>query len=70
VTRIGGSGFVVGHWSAVGVDTAFGSLPPPVLGAAGNVRLRRSSVLWAGAGVSSGVVVGGSTFVGINTVTE
>jgi hypothetical protein len=54
----------------VGVDTAFGSLPPPVLGAAGNVRLRRSSVLWAGAGVSSGVVVGGSTFVGINTVTE
>ena len=30
--RLGGLGFVVGTWSAVGVDTAFTPLPAPVLG--------------------------------------
>jgi phage tail-like protein len=71
-TRVGGSGFVVGHWSAVGVDTVFGALAPPVLGgAAGNVRLRRMSILWPGtSGAASGIVVGGSARVGITTVME
>src|SRR5262249_58222849 len=41
--RVGGDGFVVDNWSAVGVDTVFGALPPPVLGT--NVRLRRMRVL-------------------------
>ncbi|MGN9908584.1 phage tail protein [Phytohabitans sp. LJ34] len=49
----GGLGWVVGVWSAVGVDTAFTALPAPVLGpvdggAAGRgrpVRLGRSSVV-------------------------
>ena len=54
--RVGGLGFVVGVWSAVGIDTALVPLPAPVLGlatggagAAGRgrpVRLRRHSVLW------------------------
>jgi phage tail-like protein len=65
--RVGGSGFVLGTWSAVGVDTAFSSLAPPVLGKQGNVRLRRMSVLWSGprgrpVGVSTtGAVVGSQT---------
>jgi phage tail-like protein len=46
--RFAGDGFVVGVWSAVGVDTAFTPPPPSVLGAAGNVRLRRASLVAAG----------------------
>src|SRR5687767_13397570 len=30
--RVGGNGFVLGTWSAIGVDTVFGHLAPPVLG--------------------------------------
>jgi phage tail-like protein len=70
LTRVGGSGLVVGLWSAIGVDTAFTPLPAPVLGAAGNVRLRRMSVLWPGTRETGGIVVGGMPQVGITTVME
>lgn len=43
--RLGGSGFVLGMNLAVGVDTAFTALPPPILGRGGNIRLTRTSVL-------------------------
>lgn len=42
------TGWVVGAGSGVGVDTAFMSLPKPVLGSNGNIRLRRNSILAAG----------------------
>ena len=45
--RVGGTGFLVGEWSAVGVDTAFVRLAVPVLGSAGNIHLNRMSVLWS-----------------------
>jgi len=44
--RVGGTGFLVGHWSDVGVDSAFVPLAAPVLGSTGNIRLNRMSVLW------------------------
>lgn len=44
--RVGGEGFVLGPRSALGIDTQIGALPAPVLGREGNVRLRRSTVLW------------------------
>jgi phage tail-like protein len=75
--RLGGLGFVVGTWSAVGVDTAFTPLPAPVLGvdAPGRrgraVRLHRHSVIWPGrAGRRMGVRVGTGSAVGIGTVAE
>jgi phage tail-like protein len=65
--RVGGDGFVIGHWSAVGVDTVFGALPPPVLGT--NVRLRRMSVLWHGPrGPRTGITPGATAVVGVNTI--
>jgi phage tail-like protein len=67
--RMGGNGFVVGNWSAVGVDTVFGALPPPVLGT--NVRLRRMSVLWHGPhGSRTGITPGATAVVGVNTIIE
>ncbi|URM92552.1 phage tail protein I [Streptomyces sp. MRC013] len=64
--RIGGAGFVVGSRSAVGVDTAFVPLPPPVLG--GSLRLDRDGVLWPGpAGSRRGVGVGVVSAVGVHT---
>ena len=67
--RMGGNGFVVGNWSAVGVDTVFGALPPPVLGT--NVRLRRMSVLWHGPhGSLTGITPGATAVVGVNTIIE
>ena len=74
--RLGGLGFVVGTWSAVGVDTAFTPLPAPVLardvpprGRA--VRLGRHSVVWPGrTGRGAGVRVGEGSAVGIHTVAE
>jgi len=70
--RVGGEGFVLGTWSAVGVDTVFGSLAPPVLGkSGGNIRLNRMSVLWPGPrGARSGIVPGETTVVGVKTVME
>ena len=65
--RVGGNGFVIGHWSAVGVDTVFGALPPPVLGT--NIRLRRMSVLWHGSrGPRTGITPGSTAVVGVNTI--
>jgi phage tail-like protein len=67
--RVGGDGFVVGNWSAVGVDTVCGALPPPVLGT--NVRLRRMSVLWHGPrGPRVGITPGTTAVVGVNTIIE
>ena len=69
--RYGGEGFVVGVWSSVGIDTAFTSLPPPVLGASGNVRLRRTSVV--AEGTPRGrlpLAIGVSSVVGVQTLLE
>lgn len=64
--RVGGTGFLIGNLSAVGIDTGFGALPPPILGK--TIRLRRASVVWHGAGGKPGgitpdqmAVVGAST---------
>jgi len=66
--RLGGDGFVVGNWSAVGVDTVFRALPPPVLGT--NVRLGRMSVLWHGPrGRRTGMTPGLTTIVGVTPIT-
>lgn len=51
--RLGGNGFVLGNRSAIGIDTAFAPLPPPVLGRSGNVRLNRMTVLPRGRRTSS-----------------
>jgi phage tail-like protein len=74
--RIGGTGFILGSSSRVGVDTAFRSLPAPVLGTAPAgqgrpVRLNRDSVLWPGGrGHWCGVRVGLRSAVAVNTVVE
>ncbi|MEV4145771.1 phage tail protein I [Amycolatopsis sp. NPDC049691] len=63
--RVGGTGFVVGARSAVGVDTAFVPLPPPVVGA---VRLNHDGVLRPGPrGARHGVGVGVVSAVGVHT---
>jgi phage tail-like protein len=54
--RVGGTGFLLGQWSAVGVDTAFLPLAAPVLGS--NIRLNRMSIL-AGGGRECGTVIVG-----------
>ncbi|MFN0251511.1 MAG: phage tail protein [Kofleriaceae bacterium] len=57
--RVGGGGFLVGIWSAVGVDTVPAAPARPILGALGNVRLRRASVVWPGrGGTRTGLRVG------------
>src|SRR5207247_2046302 len=75
---LGGHGWVVGIWSAVGVDTAFVPLPEPVLdptGPAGGprrgepVRLGRHSVLAPGrTGPHRGIAVGERAAVGVQSV--
>ncbi|MGW5720009.1 phage tail protein [Amycolatopsis sp. NPDC003865] len=63
--RAGGTGFVVGARSAVGVDTAFVPLPPPVVG---GVRLNHDGVLRPGPrGARHGVGVGVVSAVGVHT---
>jgi phage tail-like protein len=69
--RFGNDGFVVGVWSAVGIDTALAPLATSVLGTAGNVRLRRASVV--AAGTPRGrlpLVVGVTAAVGIHTLLQ
>lgn len=69
--RTGGSGFVIGSLSAIGVDSVLGPLPAPVIGATGNVRLSRMSVLWpARRGSHSTFVLGNPVVVGVQTVLE
>jgi phage tail-like protein len=64
-------GFVVGPWARLGVDTAIHALPAPVLGSGGNVRLRRTTVLWPGPRRrGNGPAVGSTTVVGVNTVVQ
>src|SRR5207245_1123854 len=54
-TRVGGTGFVVGSWSAAGIDTVLAPLPAPVLGGPrGNTRLSRATVLWTRRGGARG----------------
>ena len=67
--RFGGTGFLLGHWSAVGIDTGFVPLAAPILGASGNVRLGRMSVLWTRSGATAtGTRVGMRSVVGIQTI--
>lgn len=69
--RFGGMGFILGQWSAIGVDTVFGPPPQPILGKKGNVRLRSMSVLWHGkGGRKTGIIPGQNSWVGINTIVE
>lgn len=68
--RVGGSGFVLGTWSAVGIDTAIAPLPAPVLGKGGNVRLGRMSVLRPGPHGPRDGFVPGRAAVGVQTVME
>lgn len=71
VLRSTSDGFVVGPWSMLGVDTAIHSLPAPVLGRGGNVRLRRTTVLWPGPKRrGGGLTVGSTAAVGIHTVVQ
>ncbi|XVV15535.1 phage tail protein [Actinoplanes sp. CA-131856] len=66
--RLGGAGFVVGHRSTVGVDTAFVPLPPPVLGGAHPLRLNHDGVLRPGPrGARHGLRIGEVSAVGIHT---
>lgn len=67
--RVGGTGFLLGTWGAVGVDTAFVPLAAPVLGSGGNIRLNRMSVLWGQPGSQGyGTVVGRKAVVGRETI--
>jgi phage tail-like protein len=67
--RVGGTGFLLGQWSAVGVDTAFIPLAAPILGKNGNVRLNRMSILWNGpAGPAGGPAVGQNFIVGMQPI--
>jgi phage tail-like protein len=60
--RVGGTMFLAGALSVVGIDTAFLPPPAPVLGRAGNIRLGRASVLrrgrWGKAAPCAPFVVG------------
>jgi phage tail-like protein len=67
--RVGGTGFLPGTWSAIGVDTAFVPLAAPVLGTSGNIRLSRMSVLWGQPGSRGfGTAVGRKSVVGRQTI--
>lgn len=69
--RIADSGFVIGAFSSIGVDSALGPLPAPILGHTGNVRLRRMTVLWpARRGRRPSIVLGGGVIAGIQTIME
>lgn len=67
--RVGGTGFLLGQWSAVGVDTSFIPLAAPVLGSSGNIRLNRMSILWGRpGGRERGSAIGRSFVVGRETI--
>ena len=67
--RVGGKGFLLGNLSAVGIDTGFGTLDPPVLGK--TVRLRRASVVWHGRrGKPGGITPDQTAVVGASTIME
>ncbi len=70
--RIGSNSLVLGSFAALGVDSVLGPLPAPVLGAAGNVRLRRMSVLWPArrGGGRPPFVLGIPIEIGIQTILE
>jgi hypothetical protein len=64
-TRVGGSGFVVGSWSAAGVDTLLAALPAPVLGGPGEACASRGRRCSDAAGGARGPLsVGRSAAVG------
>jgi phage tail-like protein len=60
--RFGGTGFIVGLWSAVGIDSAFLSTPAPVLGSGGTAQLNRMSILPGPTGTQSSI--GRNTIIG------
>jgi phage tail-like protein len=63
--RVGGTGLVVGSWSAIGIDTSLAPLPAPVLGSA---RLSRAAVLWPARGGLRGIASDRSALAGMTTV--
>jgi phage tail-like protein len=68
--RLGGTGFLLGVWSAVGVDTLLAPPAPPVLGS-GNVRLNRMSILGSEAGgIGRGSGLGVNSILGTQTIAE
>lgn len=70
--RIGNNSLVLGSFAALGVDSVLGPLPAPVLGVAGNVRLRRMSVLWPArrGGGRAPFVLGDPLAIGTQTILE
>ncbi len=68
--RVGGSGLVLGVWSAVGVDTLLAAPPAPRLGEA-SARLNRIGIVrHSRRGPRLGLRVGQSMAIGINTRME
>ncbi len=59
--RVGSDSPLLGTELRVGIDTRLGAPPPPVLGARGNVRLRRAAILRGRP--RAGAVVGHSTVI-------
>lgn len=71
VVRGGGAGFMLGISAAIGIDSVLGPLAAPRLGADGNVRLGRMSVLWPGRRhAASPFVLGRPVVAGIQTLLE
>lgn len=67
--RVGARAPAVGVGSAVGIDTSLTGLARPILGRGGNVRLRRRSVVWPGAGRGDAAIsIGRAAAVGIQTI--
>lgn len=68
--RVGGSGLVLGVWSAVGVDTLLAAPPAPRLGEA-SARLNRTGIVRHGRrGARLALRVGQGAAIGINTRME
>lgn len=67
--RTGGNGFLLGQLSVLGIDTSLTPIAAPVLGASGNVRLNRMSVLWPGSRCAvRGTVLGVNSVMGTPTI--
>ncbi len=67
--HFGGEGFIIGNRSALGIDSLIAPLPKPVLGASGNIRLSRMTVLWHGPnGTPRGLRLGETSIVGMRRI--
>lgn len=64
-----GRSFPLVGLGSVGIDTLLTTVPPPILGRAGNARLRRMTVLWPGRRRAGAVLsVDRSAAVGVHTI--